>query len=65
MCVCVFVIILYFQISLKPRTGILGQVIIFNFEEFYLVRGLSIQVLNEAERRLVINMGTSKRTTKP
>lgn len=55
------------QISLKPRSGVLGQLVIFDFGSFYLARGLNIHVLNEAERKLVINMGRShsQRPAKP
>ena len=49
------------QISLKPRSGVLGQLVIFDFGTFYLARGLSIHVLNEGERKLVIDVGTPRR----
>jgi hypothetical protein len=55
------------KICLKPRSGVLGQLVIFDFGTFYLARGLSIHVLNEAERRLMMNMGAPRRQrpTKP
>ena len=50
------IVIIFLQISLKPRSGVLGQLVIFDFETFYLSRALSIHVLSEAERRLMVNM---------
>lgn len=59
--VCVYQCLTFLQISLKPRSGVLGQLVIFDFGSFRLARGLSIHVLNETERKLVMNMGQPRR----
>ena len=46
-----FPISLFTQIGLKPRTGLLGQIVLFDFGSFYMLRCLSIHVINEQDRR--------------
>ena len=48
------------QISLKPRSGILGQLVVFDFGAFQLVRGLCVHVLKEHEASLLQNAGTPR-----
>ena len=38
--------------KLVPRSGLLGQLVVFDFESFLMVRGLSVHVLTEQELRL-------------
>ena len=41
------------QISFKPRSGVLGQMVIFDFGNFYMIRYLCVHVINEQDRRLL------------
>eukprot|EP00731_Ephydatia_muelleri_P025024 Em0017g107a len=41
------------KIHLNPRAGILSQVVIFDFEEFYMVQGLTVHYLGEKEIKLL------------
>ena len=58
MCVCV-------QVSLKPRSGVLGQLVVFDFGNVCLVRGLSVHVLNEMERGQMVGIGQPREAFRP
>ena len=49
-CVILFVRL---QVAFRPRYGLLGQVVLFNFSTFQMVRCLSAHVVNEQEARLL------------
>ena len=55
------------QVKLIPRSGLLGQLIVFDFESFLMVRGLAVHVLTEQELRLAELSETrvNKRPPKP
>ena len=55
----------WLQISLKPRSGVLGQLVVFDFGSCYLVRGLSVHVLNEVEKKQMVNIGYSQQNLRP
>lgn len=41
------------QVTLTPRPGVLGQLVLFNFSSFYLVRCITVHVVSEQEDRMI------------
>ena len=41
------------QVSLSPRPGVLGQLVLFDFSSFYLVRCITVHVISEQEDRMI------------
>jgi len=52
------------QLTVTPRSGILGQLALFDFGAFHMVRGLTVHVLNDQEARL-LQISQSTRPKKP
>ena len=43
----------YTQVTLTPRPGVLGQLVLFDFSDFYLVRCITVHVVGEQEDRMI------------
>ena len=41
------------QVTLTPRPGVLGQLVLFDFSDFYLVRCITVHVVSEQEDRMI------------
>ena len=41
------------QVTLTPRPGVLGQLVLFDFSDFYLVRCITVHVVGEQEDRMI------------
>ena len=52
------------QLTAMPQSGILGQLVLFDFGTFHIVRGLTMYVLNDQEARL-LQISQSTRPKKP
>ena len=48
------------QVTVMPRSGILGQLVLFDFGPFYMARGLTVHVLNDQEARLLQHSQSTK-----
>ena len=48
------------QLTVTPRSGILGQLVLFDFGSFHMVRGLTVHVLNDQEARLLQHSQSTK-----
>ena len=58
----VFLIVSFFsQIVFKPRSGVLGQSVLFNFGTFYMMRCLCVHVVNEQDRRTLLHVPISQK----
>lgn len=49
----------------KPRSGVLGQMIIFDFGNFYMARYLCVHVINEQDKRLLASTTQRRPNNKP
>jgi len=52
------------KLTAMPRSGIIGQLVLFDFGTFHIVRGLTVYVLNDQEARL-LQISQSTRAKKP
>lgn len=52
------------QVTLVPRSGLLGQLVAFDFGGFTMVRGLAVHVLTEQEVRILDTTTVSSRRAK-
>ena len=53
------------QIVFKPRSGVLGQMVIFDFGNFYMIRYLCVHVINEQDKRLLAPSTQRKFNNRP
>ena len=52
---------IFSQIVFKPRSGVLGQSVLFNFGTFYMMRCLCVHVVNEQDRRTLLHVPISQK----
>ena len=52
------------QVTLVPRSGLLGQLVVFDFGSFIMIRGLAVHVLTEQESRMLDTVALKKKKAK-